>query len=305
MLGTEPLEELTTKSTHFLLRLICFFTLLLIVVIRTFGTALRGLAQLEMMRQGGNGQIKRFFRRLEIATAAISELYNSQAAEHYRKKLEERVDKICSGEVKSHVRIFHKVRSTSNDSNKSVEELSRVTASNIYSVKFGLGPLGITLTKDYNGEAVISRVVAGSPAETAGIQPGDYVKGVANIFSDKYDDIMNMICTSPRPFTILLLRCSSHPLPYTSSALNVNASSAAGTITRERSSPRMQADQRKSLPGDAPSFLKDTVRSISTESAGKDDLVSEGVGTHVRSALLCFLHCSFVHRACCRTKKTP
>lgn len=164
-----------------------------------------------MMRQGGNGQIKTFFRRAEVVvSSAIHLLYNSPAAAHYRKKLEERVDKILTGEVRSHVRIFRRIRSSSTDSAKSIEELSRITSSSIYSVSFGLGPLGMTLTKDFNNEAVVSKVASGSAAERSGVVVGDYVKGIAGIFSDKYDEIMAMIARSSRPFTIMLLRCSSH-----------------------------------------------------------------------------------------------
>lgn len=220
------------------------------------------------MRQGGNGQIKRFFRRLEVTSSNIHHLYNSREAEHYRQKLEERVDKICSGELKSHVRIFRNIRSASNDSFKTVEELSRITASNIYSVKFDLGPLGITMTKDYNGEAVISKVSAGSPAEKAGIMMGDYVKGVANIFSDKYDEIMKMITTSPRPFTVLLLRCSGQGpsgSPKSSPKLNKTPSMRWEKRVGSSSSCRNSQDE-----------LDDMIngRLITCESIDKDDLVS-------------------------------
>lgn len=215
--------------------------------------------QLEMMRQGGNGQIKRFFKRLEVFNSHIQELYSSRGADHYRKKLEERVDKITSGEIKSHVRIFRKVRSTSTDSHKSVEELSKITASNIYSVSFGLGPLGITLTKDYNAEAVISKVALGSAAAQAGIMVGDYVKGVAGIFSDKYDEIMSMITAAARPFTILLLRCS--PCHYADYCSPKASPKKVSSIEEEESRQQQLDDELdlvsslSSLSSSSPFFL--------------------------------------------------
>eukprot|EP01031_Cornospumella_fuschlensis_P025622 gene25622-30942_t len=178
------------------------------------------------MRQGGNGQIKRFFKKMEIAAPSLQELYSSRGAEHYRQKLLERVDRIMAGEIKSHVRVFRKGRSNSNDSVKSMEELA-MSGSSLYSVRFGLGPLGITLTKDFNHEAVVSRVAAGSAGEKAGIQVGDYIRGVSGIFSEKYDEIMNMISSAARPFSLVLLRCS----PYhseKSSPSRQNSSSTCG-----------------------------------------------------------------------------
>ena len=48
------------------------------------------------MRQGGNGQIRDFFRKLDIENTPIVTLYSTKGATHYREKLKERVDKIMS-----------------------------------------------------------------------------------------------------------------------------------------------------------------------------------------------------------------
>lgn len=68
-----------------------------------------------MMRQGGNSQIQRFFRKLEIEKTSITTLYISKEADHYRTLLKERVDKIISGEIKSIKRDIHKIHRSQSD----------------------------------------------------------------------------------------------------------------------------------------------------------------------------------------------
>ena len=77
--------------------------------------------QLEMMRQGGNGQIRDFFKKLQIDNSLITTLYSAKGAIHYREKLRERVEKILSGEIPYERRIFDR-RNTSGSSSSSGEK---------------------------------------------------------------------------------------------------------------------------------------------------------------------------------------
>lgn len=50
--------------------------------------------QIEMMRQGGNGQIREFYKKLQIENSPITILYSTKGANHYRDRLKERADKV-------------------------------------------------------------------------------------------------------------------------------------------------------------------------------------------------------------------
>ena len=50
--------------------------------------------QVEMMRQGGNGQIREFYQKLQIENSPITILYSTKGANHYRDRLKERSDKV-------------------------------------------------------------------------------------------------------------------------------------------------------------------------------------------------------------------
>lgn len=47
-----------------------------------------------MMRQGGNGQIREFYQKLQIENSPITILYSTKGANHYRDRLKERSDKV-------------------------------------------------------------------------------------------------------------------------------------------------------------------------------------------------------------------
>ena len=49
-----------------------------------------------MMRQGGNGQIREFYKKLQIENSPITILYSTKGANHYRDRLKERADKVIS-----------------------------------------------------------------------------------------------------------------------------------------------------------------------------------------------------------------
>ena len=174
-----------------------------------------------MIRQGGNEQIKRFFRKLEIENYPLQTLYCSKGANHYREKLKEKVHKIMSGEIKSeprHVRTHH----PSHRNAKSQSSLSELMRNNpnstlnkqqqhkpsieIYSVSFQDGPMGMTISKDFNSRALVSKLVPNGPAELSGVSVGDHITGIAKKRIEIYDEIMHMIPCMNRPILVQFTR---------------------------------------------------------------------------------------------------
>ena len=96
-LSISVLQEIISKLCFevFLLFVTFFFVLHFSV-----SSGMITLPKVEMMRQGGNDQIRRFFRKLDMDTSgSINSIYCSKAADHYRLRLKERVAKILSGEL--------------------------------------------------------------------------------------------------------------------------------------------------------------------------------------------------------------
>lgn len=60
----------------------------------TLKTSYYFLLQIEMMRQGGNGQIREFYQKLQIENSPITILYSTKGASHYRDRLKERSEKV-------------------------------------------------------------------------------------------------------------------------------------------------------------------------------------------------------------------
>lgn len=154
-----------------------------------------------MLKQGGNGQIRRYFERTELKDKSISELYCSDAAETYRQILSEKVDNIMKGSGGS--RKFSQSKGPSSMITRSVS-----SSSGAYSVTFGEGTMGMTLTKDRKDVAIVSRLVADGVAETSGVIIGDIVIGVNDKIIQHYDLIMHEISSSPRPVCIRFNRCN-------------------------------------------------------------------------------------------------
>lgn len=168
------------------------------------------------MRQGGNGQIRRFFKKLEIEHAIIQTLYHTKAAEHYREKLKERVESIMSGEIKSERRILKKKSSTTlsgflledrerrslGGSASGASSSGNYAVDKVYQVSFCDGPMGMTLTKNHREHASVSRLVSEGQAQTAGVGIGDVVVGVGGMALQHYDDIMERVSLLPRPLVL-------------------------------------------------------------------------------------------------------
>lgn len=216
------------------------------------------------MRQGGNAQIRRFFKKLEIDQLPIQLLYCTKAADHYREKLKERVDAIMSGQMKSEKRIVKKKPFATSSGSFDAHDGSpnhSMKPDQVYQVAFQEGPMGMTLTKNSREQASVSRLLPDGQALKAGVATGDFVVGVAGKTMENYDEIMHMIPLMPRPLTISFARIqhkksspkktSSSPQSSPSSSLPPppSSSSASSTHFSPRQSPRQSPrSSKKALP---------------------------------------------------------
>ena len=86
------------------------------------------------------------------------------------------------------------------------------------------GPMGLTITKEVNGSAVVTKIIPNGQAEKANIKVSDIIVGVGSNTSTEYDEIMKLIPDQPRPLMILFSRKSfitfsfsdiyCQPMPY-------------------------------------------------------------------------------------------
>jgi C-terminal processing protease CtpA/Prc len=166
------------------------------------------LQQIETMRQGGNDQIRDFFRKLEIHNSPISTLYSTKGASHYREKLKERVEKIMKGEIPSARNTTKAFTPTIKEISSTIKTVSGNKKEKIenFTATFAEGPMGMTITKDFKGSAVISKLVPGGQGNIAGILVGDCIVGVAGKILSDYDEIMHMIPYMKRPVQLTVTR---------------------------------------------------------------------------------------------------
>lgn len=165
-----------------------------------------------MMRQGGNGQIKRYFRKMEIDQSTIYTLYASKVSDHYRQLLKERVGKVLSGEILATRRLTRKVDRSASDT-----ALRRASEDNYYrdrvgssleahDVVFSTGPMGMTIANDHMHRAVVSKVVIDGPADHAGVLVGDCITSIDGISTEDYEHVMQLIINGPRPISLRFSR---------------------------------------------------------------------------------------------------
>jgi hypothetical protein len=125
--------------------------------------------QIELMRQGGNGQIREFYKKLQLENSPIPILYSTKGANHYRERLRERAEKIISGEITPERRRSFKSEKTNDNGHdlnkKSSPRKEGYQTADFLTVSFCEGTMGLTLTKDTKGAAVVSRLVSGGAAE--------------------------------------------------------------------------------------------------------------------------------------------
>lgn len=164
-----------------------------------------------MMRQGGNGQIKRYFRKMEIDQSTIYTLYASKVSDHYRQLLKERVAKVLSGEILATRRLTRKVDRSASDS-----ALRRASEDNYrdrmgrsfeaHDVVFSIGPMGMTIANDHMHRAVVSKVVIDGPADHAGVLVGDCITSIDGTSTEDYEHVMQLIMNGPRPISLRFSR---------------------------------------------------------------------------------------------------
>ncbi|KAG7399878.1 hypothetical protein PHYBOEH_007739 [Phytophthora boehmeriae] len=70
-----------------------------------------------------------------------------------------------------------------------------------YEREFGVAgePLGFTLAKTNSGFAEVSRIIPGGPAENANVIVGSYLIGLGSVKNAKFDEIVDLLRTLPRP----------------------------------------------------------------------------------------------------------
>lgn len=163
------------------------------------------------MRQGGNGQIKRYFRKMEIDQSTIYTLYASKVSDHYRQLLKERVLKVLSGEIRATRRLTKKVdRSASDTALRRASEdnyRDRVGSSfEALDVVFSIGPMGMTIANDHMHRAVVSKVVIDGPADHAGVLVGDCITSIDGTSTEDYEHVMQLIMNGPRPISLRFSR---------------------------------------------------------------------------------------------------
>ena len=164
-----------------------------------------------MMRQGGNGQIKRYFRKMEIDQSTIYTLYASKVSDHYRQLLKERVLKVMSGEIRATRRLMKKVDRSASDTalRKASEDNYRDRVGSSFEaldVLFSTGPMGMTIANDHMHRAVVSKVVIDGPADHAGVLIGDCITSIDGKSAEDYEHVMQLIMNGPRPISLRFSR---------------------------------------------------------------------------------------------------
>ena len=162
---------------------------------------------MEMLRQGGNQKIRDYFRQIMVESAdidesSIVELYQSEAAEHYRQRLRERVRHLLSQSPVS----ITTVPNTLSEFQANNADLSSTKKYILHSVVFTEQTLGMRLSRRSHNSAVVSRVTSDGYAEIRGITVGDTVWAVNDIIIDDYTEILSRISTSGRPLKISFFR---------------------------------------------------------------------------------------------------
>jgi hypothetical protein len=130
-----------------------------------------------------------------------------------------------SGEIKSERRVMtSKHQSIKHRSTRSHSAISDLVNSEhgsklyptieVYEVTFGPGTMGMTLSKDFSGRGLVSKLVPGGPAAENGVGIGDHITGIARKRVDDYEEIMHMIPCMHRPLVIQFSRQVRHPPPH-------------------------------------------------------------------------------------------
>jgi hypothetical protein len=221
------------------------------------------------MRQGGNWQLREYFRCIKADQLPFTQLYESKGAIHYREQLKLRVQKVLSGEISSIRRSLTPIgwhshhhnqgdsttgpdnlgndgndgSNSSNNSNSSYvnsanfDELMHAQNIEYLLFTFGVGPIGMTLSRDEKGNACVQRLVSGGNAELNGVCVGDVIVTVAGKKLTEFEDVLQAIRQSPRPLLITVVRI--HTVNESSGVDESNNSTPMASPRSSRLSPRM------------------------------------------------------------------
>jgi hypothetical protein len=223
-----------------------------------------------MMRQGGNWQLREYFRCIKADQLPFTQLYESKGAIHYREQLKSRVQKVLSGEISSIRRSLTPIgwnshhhnhgdsatgpdclgndgdnngNNSSNNSNSSYvnsanfDELMHAQNIEYLLFTFGVGPIGMTLSRDEKGNACVQRLVSGGNAELNGVCMGDVIVTVAGKKLTEFEDVLQAIRQSPRPLLITVVR--THTANESGGVDESNNSTPMASPRSSRLSPRM------------------------------------------------------------------
>ena len=203
-----------------------------------------------MMKQGGNKPIRDFFSKMQIENSPIVLLYRSKAATHYREHLKEHAEKVIAGIVPPDHKPMKITKTKINSTENNYNEKSKKALRDIhetFEVTFSDGPMGMTLQKDFEGEALVSRVISAGAAANVGIQVGDKVIGVAGKLLRDYEEIMHMIPYMSRPLKLKIERFKASPR-LDSATETSPVSSSVTAPTSEYSPPSQFTAAKKVAP---------------------------------------------------------
>jgi hypothetical protein len=139
------------------------------------------------MKQGGNTRLRDFFRAQNSEHSSIENRYQSTAAEIYRSKLKEVVQNSLLSNPPS------------------ISSLDLVDSITIECTFLG-GPMGMTLMKDLNSRAIVSRVVTDGQAFQRGVCVGDVLESIGGKKPSSYEELMDLILLLARPIQVQFLR---------------------------------------------------------------------------------------------------
>ena len=208
--------------------------------------------------QGGNGQLREYFRKHKIDHLPLIQVYIRNETDLYRLQLRDRVNRILSGEIPSEpyrknivTEVYTEVYNNSCNNSSSMSPCNynnnstnnTISNSNSNSAKdthynninsnnttsqpsiskikviFLTGSLGLTLSQNGFGNAVISKLEVGGQAQLSGCHIGDYVISVNEVDVYDYIEVIRAIKESPRPlkvafkrYNILSIHTLLHPI---------------------------------------------------------------------------------------------
>ena len=194
---------------------------------------------------GGNGQLREYFRKHKIDHLPLTQVYIRNETDLYRLQLGDRVNRILSGEIPSEpyrknivTEVYTMYNNSYNNSpsmspcnnNNNNNTNNTISNSNSNSAKdthynninynnttsqpsiskikviFMTGSLGLTLSQNGYGNAVISKLEVGGQAQLSGCHIGDYVISVNEVEVYDYIEVIRAIKESPRPLIVAFKR---------------------------------------------------------------------------------------------------